>query len=80
MFDTIQIARRHMLRFEYPELAASLDSSASPIWLGGVTDAVSAWFGGKAPGPEPERESEQETETEEPELTLAAVWQAYPYF
>lgn len=81
MFETVQIARRHLLRFEYPEMAAALDTASSPAWAGAVTGALGAWLGGQAARPEPgePEDTGAETDTEAAQDPLYC-WALFPYY
>lgn len=85
MFETVQIAKRHMLRLEYPEAAAALDGGASPAWVSGVADAVRAWFGGIRAddgffGDGGDDEEETSSDEDDRETTPIAPWYLYYYY
>lgn len=74
MFETIQIARRHLLRFEYPEKAADSDA------------ALSVSLGDAGPEPGILRSSEGQAsdrdgdEGDHEENHLLFGWSLFPYY
>lgn len=79
MFETVQIARRHLMRYEHPNLDSAMEASAS--WSSAFTGALSSWFvasdhrDGSIPGAEEPDEADGEDEGS----ALLYCWPNYPY-
>jgi len=75
MFETVQIARRHLLRYEYPDLRCAVETSAS--WSTTFLGSVGGWFATPPRSEEPEGEEPDEEEGSE---TFSYYgWPSYPY-
>lgn len=83
MFETVQIARRHLLRFEYPELATALESATSPAGAGAMTGAFAAWVGGQTTSRDeidPPHRAPREAEEDDTEPAFVNGWALFPYY
>lgn len=77
MFETVQIARRHLMRYEHPDLDSAMEASAS--WSSTFAGALSGWFAspdGRAGGPP---DGDENDHAEDESNALLYCWPNYPY-
>ncbi|RDE07834.1 hypothetical protein [Pelagibacterium lacus] len=56
MFETVQIARRHLIGYEYPDARCAVEVSAS--WSGAILDPL-GWFASRPRAEASEGEDEE---------------------
>jgi hypothetical protein len=71
MFETVHIARSHLMRYQYPELESAVEASTS--WSATLAGSLAGWFGSP-----PESESEGDV-AEDDDWLLNYCWPVHPY-
>lgn len=75
MFETVQIARRHLMRYQYPELDSAMEASTS--WSAALAGTLSSWF---SPPPQDDESEPDTPEDNGPDdVVLLYCWPTYPY-
>lgn len=79
MFETVQIARRHLMRYEHPDLDSAMEASTS--WSATFTGALSEWFvpSGHRDGDILDSTEPDEADGEDESSALLYCWPNYPY-
>lgn len=83
MFETIQIARGHLLRLENAEVAAMMDDATSPVAMGGVLALIGAWADSVSatggPDEDPQDDPDADEDTDQVGTTVM-TWPLYPFY